>query len=108
MELTIYGAEAVCASCAQAPPSKATAEWLEAALFRKFGNQVSVRYIDIDQPETEADRYFCDKIKSDAYFFPLLVSEEEVLGEGFISLKPVLLHLKKSGLAIKEAGAGEP
>ncbi|WP_100487415.1 DUF1462 family protein [Sporolactobacillus pectinivorans] len=107
MDLTVYGAEAVCASCAQAPPSKATAEWLEAALVRKFGKPLPVRYVDIFQPETEKDRYFCEKIKSDDYFFPLLVSGSEVLGEGFISLKPVLLFLEKNGLTVSESGSGE-
>jgi disulfide oxidoreductase YuzD len=98
VELTVYGAEAVCASCVQAPPSKTTAEWLDAALSRKFGEKVLVRYIDIYQPETEKDRVYCTKILADDFFYPLVVHEDEVLGEGFIALKPIVQFCIRSGL----------
>lgn len=99
MELTVYGAEVICASCVQAPSSKATAEWLDAALSREFGNQVMVRYVDISTPETEQDRLFCDRINSDEFFFPLVVSGERILGEGFISLVPIKKYLYEQGIS---------
>jgi Uncharacterized protein conserved in bacteria len=98
MELTVYGAEVVCASCVQAPPSKATAEWLDAALSREFGNQVIVRYVDIFTPETEQDRLFCERINADEFFFPLVVSGDRALGEGFISLGPIEKFLHDQGM----------
>ncbi|MCL1631107.1 YuzD family protein [Sporolactobacillus sp. CPB3-1] len=93
MELTVYGAETVCASCVQAPPAKSTAEWLRAALTRKFNEQVSVRYIDVHHPETEADQVYCDKILTDEYFYPLVVACDKVLAEGFVALKPIVKYL---------------
>ncbi|WP_240697243.1 DUF1462 family protein [Sporolactobacillus sp. THM19-2] len=93
--MTVYGADAVCASCAQVPPAKATAEWLEAALTRKYGDRITVRYVDINQPKTGQDRLFCDKIKADEYFYPLLVAGETILGEGFISLRPVQQYIER-------------
>lgn len=98
MELTVYGTQAICASCTQAPPSKATAEWLEAALSRKYGKQIVVRYVDLYRPETERDRRFCTRILAEEFFYPLLVAGEDVLAEGLISLKPVRLYLEKHGL----------
>ncbi|GGL53162.1 DUF1462 family protein [Sporolactobacillus putidus] len=97
MELTVYGAEAACTSCIQAPSSRATAEWLEAAVTRKYGNKVTVRYVDLENPETERDRLYCDKVSADEYFYPLVVSGDTVLGDGFISLKPVFHFLDEHG-----------
>lgn len=107
MELTVYGAESVCASCTQTPPSKSTAEWLEAALMRKYGNQVTVRYVDLHEPQTVEDRLYCEKIEADEYFYPLVVSQDVVLGEGFISLNPVFHFLEDHGFQdILESRAG--
>ncbi|MFT8319123.1 MAG: DUF1462 family protein [Sporolactobacillus sp.] len=98
MILTLYGAESICASCVQAPSSKSTAEWLQAALSRKFGQAADIRYIDLEHPETEQDRLFCKRIKADEFFYPLLVSGDAVIGEGYIVLKTVVKYLKEQGL----------
>lgn len=97
MELTVYGTEALCASCIQAPSSRSTAEWLEAAVTRKYGNPVTVRYVDLEHPITESDRLYCEKIVADEYFYPLVVSDQVVLGDGFISLKPIFRFLDNHG-----------
>ena len=39
IEIEVYGAEQICASCVNLPSSKDTCEWLEAALTRKFPEQ---------------------------------------------------------------------
>lgn len=101
MELTVYGAEDVCASCVQAPPAKATAEWLQAALARKFDGTVLVRYIDVNQPETEEDRTYCAKIIADDYFYPLVVSGGKVLGEGYVALKPIVHYCIENGMHLQ-------
>ncbi|RYL95665.1 DUF1462 family protein [Sporolactobacillus sp. THM7-4] len=97
MEMTVYGAEAVCASCVQAPPSRATAEWLHAAIQRKYGNGVTVRYVDVDQPVTADDHIYCSKIAADEVYYPLVVAEGHILGEGFITLKPIFHFLEQAG-----------
>ncbi|MCO7127321.1 YuzD family protein [Sporolactobacillus shoreicorticis] len=101
MELTVYGAEAVCASCVQAPSAKATAEWLAAALSRKFDGTISVRYIDVYKPETEEDQIYCTKILADDYFYPLVVACGKVLGEGFVTLKPIVDYLIENGMHLE-------
>lgn len=98
MELTVYGADLICAGCAQAPPARATAEWLDAAIARKYGRTVRVRYVDLHHPVTADDRMYCKKILLDDYFYPLVVADGEVLGEGSVSLKSVFGFLERSGV----------
>ncbi len=98
MELTVYGAELLCASCLNAPSSRETYEWLEAAIKRRFPEApLSLRYVDINKPVTEEDRHFTDEIKKDTYFFPLVVGAGQVLGEGNLRLKPIFEYLEALG-----------
>ena len=47
--IEIYGADIICASCVNAPSSKDTYEWLQAAIDRKYPNQpYAIDYIDIE------------------------------------------------------------
>ena len=39
INIEIYGADIICASCVNAPSSKDTYEWLQAAIDRKYPNQ---------------------------------------------------------------------
>ncbi|MFT8872503.1 MAG: DUF1462 family protein [Sporolactobacillus sp.] len=95
MNFTVYGAEAICPSCMQSPPSRATAEWLQAALARKFGAELHVRYVDIDDPQNHCDEQFCEQIKSNQLFYPLVVSGEEIIAEGYVDLKAVVDYISQ-------------
>lgn len=56
VEIIIYGAEQICASCFHLPSSKDTYEWLEAAISRKFpGQPFGISYVDLYNPPNEAD-----------------------------------------------------
>ena len=47
--IEVYGADIMCASCVNAPSSKDTYEWLQAAIARKYPAQpFTIRYIDIE------------------------------------------------------------
>ena len=46
----VYGAKRDCSICVPAPSSEETARWLEAALQRKYRDQVRVQYIDYTHP----------------------------------------------------------
>lgn len=47
--IEIYGTAVICASCVNAPSSKDTYEWLQAAINRKYPHQAyDIRYIDIE------------------------------------------------------------
>ncbi|SIS43857.1 YuzD family protein [Salimicrobium flavidum] len=98
--VTVYGARERCASCVNAPGSIETYEWLQAAIGRKFGNDnISYRYIDIFEAEEDE---FIEKIMEDELFYPLVLVEGEVAGEGTPRLKSVYRHLEKRGLTKQE------
>ncbi|MFT8361887.1 MAG: DUF1462 family protein [Sporolactobacillus sp.] len=100
MILTVYGTEdeEQCASCAPMPSSRATAEWLQAALSRTFGGAITVRYISINHPENEQDRQFCLPTEKEAFFYPLIVCDGQVIGEGVSPLRPIRRYIEQCGL----------
>ena len=98
IQVVVYGAAQLCPSCLHLPSSEETASWLEAALARDYGEAVSVRYVDIHRPETEADQGFAADILADKYAYPLVVVEGEVIGEGNPRLKVIRQKLDCLGL----------
>ena len=99
INIEIYGADVVCASCVNAPSSKDTYEWLQAAIDRKFPNhKVIFNYIDIEKPiENEKQQSIADRIAEDEFFYPLVMISDEMIGEGYIQLKPIYAALEKYG-----------
>lgn len=99
INIEIYGADVVCASCINAPSSKDTYEWLQAAIDRKFPNhKVIFNYIDIEKPiENEKQQSIADRIAEDEFFYPLVMINDEMIGEGYIQLKPIYAALEKYG-----------
>lgn len=101
--IEVYGAEVICASCVNAPSSKDTYEWLEAAIARKYPEQpFTITYIDIDQePAQPHQQEIAKKIREDEYFYPLVMINGEMIGEGHIQLKPVFNALESRGYHAK-------
>ena len=99
LSIEIYGAEIACASCVNAPTSKDTYEWLQAAIDRKYPNQpYKITYIDIQQPiDNERQQDIANRVLDDEFFYPLVMIEGEVVGEGNIQLNPVFAELEKNG-----------
>ena len=97
--IEVYGADILCASCVNAPSSKDTYEWLHAAIARKFPNQeVTYRFINIDDVlENERDMDYATRIQEDEFFYPLVLINDEVVGEGHVQIKPVYEALKRFG-----------
>ena len=97
--IEIFGADIICASCVNAPSSKDTYEWLEAALSRKYPNQpFTIRYIDIESPLTDArEQDYASRIQQDDFFYPLVLINDDVVGEGYIQLKSVTDKLESLG-----------
>lgn len=97
--IEIFGADIICASCANAPTSKDTYEWLQAAINRKYPNQLyKIIYIDIQKPiENERQQNIANRVLEDEFFYPLVLIEGEVIGEGNIQLNPVFAELEKYG-----------
>nr|WP_106780632.1 YuzD family protein [Lysinibacillus timonensis] len=97
--IEVFGANVLCASCINAPSSKDTFEWLQAAIHRKYPNQpYIIRYIDIEQPQiNKRDQEWVNRIQNDEYFFPLVLINDEVVGEGFIQISPIFSYLENLG-----------
>lgn len=99
LKVFVYGAEVLCPSCVNLPSTKDTCEWLEAALTRKFPQQpFHIEYVDIYQEhEDEEKKEFAEKIANDEYFYPLVVINGEVVGEGSPKLKVIYAEMEKHG-----------
>lgn len=99
VKVEIYGANIVCASCVNAPSSKDTYEWLQAAIGRKYPDQpIDIEYIDIESAiDDPKQKDIAEQVLNDEYFYPLVMIQDEVIGEGYIQLKPVFSELEKHG-----------
>lgn len=99
VSIEIYGANVHCASCVNAPSSKDTYEWLQAAIDRKYPNTpYNITYIDIEQPiENEHHAKWAQRILNDEFFYPLVLINNQVIGDGYIQLKPIYTELEKLG-----------
>ena len=99
VKIEIYGADVICASCVNAPSSKDTYEWLQAAIDRKYpGQPYDIEYIDINSEITDdRQQSIAKQVQNDEFFYPLVMIDEEMIGEGYIQLKPVFTELEKHG-----------
>ncbi|MCJ7840324.1 YuzD family protein [Lederbergia sp. NSJ-179] len=99
LELFLYGADQICASCVGMPSSKETYEWLRAAISRKYPNQpFKITYIDIyHPPENREIQAFAELVRDEEYFYPVLLIEGEVVGEGNPRLKDVYRKMEEYG-----------
>ena len=96
--IKVYGAEQKCASCVHLPSAKETAEWLEAAISRKYSNIVfQVLYIDMEKPENAADQAFSERIIEEDLFYPVVVIDGKVVAEGNPNLKTIYSIIEQNG-----------
>lgn len=106
VEIRVYGAEELCASCVNLPSAQETTTWLEAALGRKYGDRVQVRYIDIHHPEGEEETAFSRRVIEEDMWYPVVVIEGEVVGEGNPKLKDIRQKLEALGIMPVESEEG--
>lgn len=97
IEILVFGADTPCPSCVNGPSSRETADWLEAALGRKYGGQITVRYIDIEHPEGEEETAFASRVLNGEFFYPVVVIGSEVVAEGDPKLKVIQTKLEALG-----------
>ena len=102
--IEIFGADIICASCVNAPSSKDTYEWLEAAISRKYpAHPFTIRFINIQTTLIDArEKQYAKRIEDDEFFYPLVLINDEVVGEGYIRLKPVFEKLEQLGFSVDE------
>lgn len=99
VEIVVYGAEVLCPSCVNLPSSKETYEWLEAAISRKYADQpFKIVYVDIhNPPEEDAKKEFAEKVIVEDMFYPVVLLEGKIVGEGNPKLKTIYAELEKYG-----------
>lgn len=99
VEIIIYGAEQICASCVNLPSSKDTYEWIEAAVTRKFPDQpFEFSYVDIFQPPEEPEKQrFAQKVIDEDLFYPVITVNNKIIGEGNLRLKALYTELEQHG-----------
>ncbi|PLS02680.1 disulfide oxidoreductase [Neobacillus cucumis] len=99
VEIVLYGAETICPSCVNLPSSRETFEWLEAAIARKYPNQpFKMTYVDIFQPSGEHEQLtFAKRVIEEDLFYPVVVINKKIVGEGNPRLKTIFAELEKYG-----------
>lgn len=98
-EILVYGAEQLCASCVNAPSSKETASWLEAALKRVYAKEaIVVRYVDIYSPENQQEQEFSQRVIEEDLWYPVVVIQGEIVTEGSPDLKVIYKYLDQVGI----------
>ncbi|WP_143331898.1 YuzD family protein [Domibacillus antri] len=99
MEITVYGADQICAGCVNLPSSKDTYEWLEAAISRKFPDQpFTIEYVDIfSPPDDELKKEMAARVIEDDLFYPVVFIGNEMVAEGNPRLKPIFAKMEKHG-----------
>lgn len=99
VEVIVYGSEQICASCLHSPSSIETFEWISAAIARKFPDQpIEITYVDINNPpNVDLKQRFAEKVIKEDMFYPVVVINEKVVGEGNPRLKTIFSELEKSG-----------
>ncbi|WP_416828532.1 YuzD family protein [Ectobacillus polymachus] len=98
MKISVYGAEVTCASCVGMPSSKETYEWLQAAIGRKYPNyQFHFEYVNIFDPQVEEEkRAFSQRVIDEDLFYPVVLVNGTIVGEGNPRLKDVYAEIEKS------------
>ncbi|WP_100332161.1 YuzD family protein [Bacillus xiapuensis] len=99
VEIIVYGTEQLCPSCVNLPSSKETYEWLEAAISRKFPKQpFLISYVDIfAPPEDEEKKSFAKRVIEEELFYPVVLLEGRIVGEGNPKLKVIYREMEKYG-----------
>lgn len=103
LQITVYGAEQICASCVGAPGSKDTYEWLQAAIGRKYvADDITYEYVDIDNPPAmKKHQDFVKQIFEDELLYPIVFVNNELVAEGIPRLKTIYKELDKQGLELQ-------
>ncbi|MBH0231042.1 YuzD family protein [Halobacillus yeomjeoni] len=100
VNVSVYGAEVKCASCVNAPGSKETFEWIQAAVARKYGTEgISYTYYDIHtENQPGADEEILSQLFDEELFYPLVLVNGEIVGEGNPRLKDIYKALESHGI----------
>lgn len=99
VNVQVYGTKVICASCVGMPSSTETFEWLQAAIGRKYEgqeNKFNFEYIDFQEEQEDADKKaFAERVVEEDLFYPVVLVNGEIVGEGNPRLKDVYEEIEK-------------
>lgn len=99
IHVQVYGAKVICASRVGMPSSTETFEWLQARIGRKYEgkeDQFKFEYIDIQEEQEDAKKKaFAERVIEEDLFYPVVVVNGEIVGEGNPRLKDVYEEIEK-------------
>lgn len=99
VNVQVYGTKVICASCVGMPSSTETFEWLQAAIGRKYEgqeNKFQFDYIDFQEEQEDEDKKaFAERVVEEDLFYPVVLVNGEVVGEGNPRLKDVYEEIEK-------------
>ncbi len=97
VKISVYGAKVICASCVGMPSSTETFEWLQAAIGRKYPEQLfQFEYIDIfEQHDDLHKQLFARRVVDEELFYPVVLVNDHIVGEGNPRLKDVYEEIEK-------------
>ncbi len=99
VNVQVYGTKVICASCVGMPSSSETFEWLQAAIGRKYEgqeNKFNFEYIDFQEEQEDEDKKaFAERVVEEDLFYPVVLVNGEVVGEGNPRLKDVYEEIEK-------------
>lgn len=99
VNVQVYGTKVICASCVGMPSSTETFEWLQAAIGRKYEgqeNKFNFEYIDFQEKQEDEDKKaFAERVVEEDLFYPVVLVNGEVVGEGNPRLKDVYEEIEK-------------
>ena len=99
VNVQVYGTKLICASCVGMPSSTETFEWLQAAIGRKYEgqeNKFNFEYIDFQEEQEDEDKKaFAERVVEEDLFYPVVLVNGEIVGEGNPRLKDVYEEIEK-------------
>lgn len=99
VNVQVYGTKVICASCVGMPSSTETFEWLQAAIGRKYEgqeNKFNFEYIDFQEEQEDEDKKaFAERVVEEGLFYPVVLVNGEIVGEGNPRLKDVYEEIEK-------------
>ncbi len=99
VNVQVYGTKVICASCVGMPSSTETFEWLQAAIGRKYEgqeNKFNFEYIDFqEEQQDEEKKAFAERVVEEDLFYPVVLVNGEIVGEGNPRLKDVYEEIEK-------------
>ena len=98
VNVQVYGTKVICASCVGMPSSTETFEWLQAAIGRKYEgqeNKFNFEYIDFQEEQEDEDKSIRGARSREDLFYPVVLVNGEIVGEGNPRLKDVYEEIEK-------------